>query len=217
MGSGGHNKKKLEHADMEPHYSSMNSKPLLALGRDSEEKVFWEAVPCYCILYKSMHAVSNYYRRKKNLGCFACPWHDNPDLPWYEQYGYATISKFLDQRGYDVVLQACVVPGCRGAFDMWVPSLRLLIEIDGEGHTNFKGLPMYGTSIKKQQELDIAKSMAAVAAKFSVVRLHWWNENGWVAAVQHVVQAIIGGAPAQAWATLQYQQEGLTLYRVAGV
>jgi hypothetical protein len=168
-----------------PYYDASN--PGAVSDRSSHHlgKVLWH-LPCGCYLYKSPHAVSSNIARKEQEGkppsCFLCPWHSEPRRvsSWtYKAYAelcsILAMRRELGQRCGTVVWEAHAVAGQR-AYDLYVYEAKLLIEVDGEGHTD---APMFGVSVAQQRAIDACKDQAARNAGLALLRLSHADRKLW--------------------------------------
>lgn len=91
-----------------------------------------------------------------------------------------------------MVLEAHVLGGSWGAFDMWMHPHKLVVEVDGEHH--FKG-GMHGTGSNHQRLADKRKEDAAVGAGYHVVRMHYKDRNAWANVLEQGLRSVVQGRP----------------------
>ena len=80
-----------------------------------------------------------------------------------------------------------------GAFDFWLFGACMLVEVDGEQHTDGR---MHGEVAAVAIERDARKTEAAVRAGWNVVRLHVWDEHEWEGVLAFALDfAALGASP----------------------
>jgi hypothetical protein len=143
------------------YYSEHNDRPMGSYHSHDQRQVYWD-LDCGCELWKSPHAVMQNMRRHGGLEhatCFKCPLHDCMASAW-AMHAYALVHAACFMRAHSLVFEAAVLRG-HGPFDMYLPDLRLLMEVDGEGHSR---MGPNGRRSKRpyarQQAVDHAKNQA---------------------------------------------------------
>jgi hypothetical protein len=181
-------------------YSIKNGDTLDAPGVDGTRLVIWRC-SCGCYLGKSRHAVSANIRDHApgQHTCFLCPIHrDIKPASKYAVWGWATacgVAAELKDEGFchcTVVLEAHVLGGRWGAFDMWMHPCKLVVEVDGEHH--FRG-SMYGKANIRQRLADKRKEDAAVEAGYHVVRMHYKDRLVWANVLEQGLRSVVRGRP----------------------
>ncbi len=165
-----------------------------------EDKVLWK-LDCGCYLYKSPHAVSANTARKGAQGlpptCFACPWHvaegEAPRVSSHAHQAYAVCCSVLSMRrelgAYSgtIAWEAQAVEGERAPYDLYVIGPELLIEVDGEGHSESAMYGVYGVAM--QRAIDARKDRAARGAGYMLLRLSFADKQQWRELVIRAIDA----------------------------
>lgn len=82
--------------------------------------------------------------------------------------------------------------GQRMPFDMWLWEWGVLVEVDGEQHTQCS---FGSTAVQEQMLMDARKEQAAIGHGLHVVRLHHADWLSWAPLVREVALAARSGVP----------------------
>lgn len=205
MARGGQNRRRFP-SWVARQYSALNQEPIGARGVDYPVPVLWRCT-CGCHVYKSRHAVSNNLRRHNPCPatCFECPMHgyrQHASAP--ARLAFALLCSIAAGLLFPctVVWEARVVHGF-GAFDFWLLQWAVLVEVDGDQHTEGS---YCGTDAAEQAVRDRAKEVAALAHGFHVVRLHVRDWLWWQATVRNAMLEAAQGMPPRLHVTPSYPQ-----------
>lgn len=101
----------------------------------------------------------------------------------YEQVAYGVMQNQLHLKDDEWLVDIRVLKGAYSSADVWIPKLRLMLMIDGEGHFG----DMHADNVQVQQARDDRFNVEALKQGHRVLRLHYLD----VGLFREVIQAIV--------------------------